>query len=146
MIQQGDVKLYQTLDSGEIDIVGGIVAMDTGMATAVYLSLFGGNRDDPGESDQKKTWWGNVEEPDIDKQYRSKTQYLLQSIPVTSFNLLRIKAAAENDIDWLKKQNGVDSIDVSVTIPGLNRIKIVVLIIVNGEYYEYAFNEQWGNS
>ena len=66
--QQGDVILYQSLNDGEIEIVDGIVTMDGGLQTAVYLSLFGGNIDDAAGFDKRLSWWGNCEEPDEAKK------------------------------------------------------------------------------
>jgi len=122
--QQGDVKLYQTDDGGDIAVEGGIVEMDGGLATMAYLCLFGGNEDDDGIRDNPLTWWGNVGESDPDKQYRSETQYLLQSIPATTANLRRIEDAAARDLAALKRSGAAASVGVSVTMPGLNRVSI----------------------
>jgi hypothetical protein len=67
--------------------------MSGGLETSAYLSLFGGNEDDAGLSDKTMQWWGNVGAEQA-KQYRSETQNLLKSLPLTSSNLLRVEAAA----------------------------------------------------
>ena len=50
-IQQGDVKLIQTNDDGDINIINGVTEMSGGLETTVYLALFGGNEDDNGIGD-----------------------------------------------------------------------------------------------
>ena len=55
----GDVILRQTQNDGDICVTGGLVAMDGGLSTAAYLSLFGGNFSDDGSQDNPSTWWGN---------------------------------------------------------------------------------------
>lgn len=123
--QQGDILLLHTLDDGEISVSGGIVQMCGGLETAVYLSLFGGNEDD-GRPANPRTWWGNLDETDPARQYRSETQYLLRSLPATSSNLLRIEDAAKKDLAWLLSSKAAASVAITASMPGINKIKIVV--------------------
>ena len=112
MAQQGDVQLFQTDDDGNISVEDGLVAMSGGLSTSAYLSLFGGNEEDSGGQDTALSWWGNIDENQTEKQYRSETQHLLQSIPATSGNLLRIQEAAIRDLDWMLSSNVASSISV----------------------------------
>jgi hypothetical protein len=48
MSQEGDVHLFQTVNDGDICVVGGLVEMSSGLDTAAYISLFGGNEQDDG--------------------------------------------------------------------------------------------------
>lgn len=121
-----DVKLYQTTDDGDISVSGGIVELSGGLETAAYLSLFGGNEDDDGRPDNPRTWWGNLDEIDPARRYRSETQHLLKSIPATSGNLRRIEDAAKKDLAWLLSSKAAVSLSVAASIPGKNKIKIVV--------------------
>ncbi|MAL49654.1 MAG: hypothetical protein CMH18_07840 [Methylophaga sp.] len=141
--QQGDVKLFQTDDGGNIIVEDGLVAMAGGLETAAYLSLFGGNEDDDGRSDNSLTWWGNLDENDPARQYRSETQHLLQALPLTTGNLRRIEDAALRDLTWLIGQNIASSVSVSATIPGLNRVKLTVDIEARGEESRFEFVENW---
>jgi phage gp46-like protein len=141
--QQGDVNLSQTADGGEILVEDGIVAMTGGLGTAAYLSLFGGNEDDDGRSDNSLTWWGNLDENDPAGQYRSEAQHLLQALPLTTGNLRRIEDAALRDLAWLTGQNIASSVSVSATIPGLNRVKLTVDIEARGEESRFEFVENW---
>lgn len=143
MSQQGDVKQFQTPDAGDITVVGGIVAMDGGLGTSVYLSLFGGNETDPGLDDLTAQWWGNYGENDASRRYRSETQHLLQSLPITSGNLRRIEDAARRDLKWMITEGVATSIGAAVTVTGLNRINIRVTIEAEGEADEFEYSANW---
>jgi phage gp46-like protein len=143
IIQQGDVKLFQTEDGGEITVVDGIVEMSGGLETAAYLSLFGGNEDDDGREDSPTTWWGNLDETDPAREYRSETQHLLQAIPATSNNLRRIEDAAKRDLAWFIDSNAASAINVEASIPGVNWVTITVDIIAIGEESTFEFTENW---
>lgn len=143
MSQQGDVLLFQTTDNGEINVENGLVEMSGGLETAAYLSMFGGNEDDDGLSENGSNWWGNLDEIDPVQQYRSETQHLLQSIPATTGNLRRIEDAANRDLAWFVEQKIASSVTVIATIPGLNKIKIVINIDALGEESSFEFVENW---
>ncbi len=142
-MQQGDVLLFQTLDDGNINVENGIVDMTGGFETAAYLSLFGGNEDDDGAAGNPFTWWGNITEIDVSKKYVSETQNLLHSIPATSGNLLRVEAAASRDLAWFLNDNIASKVSVISTIPGLNKVKLIVDIIADGIESSFEFVENW---
>ena len=135
-MQQGDVKLFQTVDDGDITVTNGLIEMSGGLETAAYLSLFGGDEDG-------SNWWGNIDELDIAAQYHSETQELLRSIPSTSGNLIRIKDAVERDLAWFTDEKIASSISVVISIPALNRVKINVTIEAQGDESEFEFVENW---
>lgn len=143
MIQQGDVKLFQTDDDGEITVENGLVEMSGGLETAAYLSMFGGNEDDDGRGDNPHKWWANLDETETAKQFRSETQNLLQGIPATTGNLLRIEDAINRDLAWFLDNNVASSVTVSVSMPAVNRIKIIIDIEANGEESSFEFVENW---
>ena len=125
--QEGDVILRQSNNDGDIIVQNGIVYMDGGLGTSAYLCLFGGNEDDPGDADTTLSWWGNIGELP-ENQYRSRTQYLLQSLPATAANLRRLEDAVNADLEVLISSGAARSIETSVTIPELNRVNIDVNI------------------
>lgn len=143
MTQQGDVKLFQTTDEGEITVEGGVVEMSGGLETSAYLSLFGGNEDDDGLQESSATYWGNLDETEPSREYRSETQHLLQALPATPNNLKRIKAAAERDLDWFLSESVASSVVVAVSMPGVNKIKLVIDIEARGEESRFEFVENW---
>ncbi len=138
-----DVLLYQTNDNGEINIEGGVVEMSGGLDSAVYLSLFGGMKHDDGAPNNPLTWWGNLSETEPAKQYRSETQYLLGTLPTTSYNLGRIEEAAGRDLQWLLDEKIANSVSISATIPALNRVTLTIVILAEGERSTFNYTENW---
>ena len=143
MTQEGDILLFQTDDGGEINITNGLIEMSGGLETSAYLSLFGGNEDDDGRDDNPLIWWGNNDETDPIRQYRSETQNLLQSLPATSGNLRRLEDAGNRDLAWFIEKKVASLISVNATIPGINRIKIAIKIVAQGEEFNFEFTENW---
>ena len=145
-MQQGDVILRQTPNDGDICVSGGLVDMDGGLCTAAYLSLFGGNFSDDGSQDNPTGWWGNVLETDPSFQMVSRTQNLLQGIPATSSNLVRIQDAATADLDWLTDVMAASSVEVTVTMPDRSHIQITANINAEGEPQRFQFLANWSDS
>lgn len=124
--QQGDVHIFQTLDDGEITVINGVTTMVPGLGNAAYLSLFGGNELDDGSDDNPNEYWGNYISHSHDQNYRSETQNLLIGLPAVSANLKPIEDAVNRDLRWMISSGVATDINVTVTMPGLNRISIVV--------------------
>lgn len=138
-----DVLLFQTDDDGEIEIEGGLMTLTPGLDTSAYLSLFGGNWKDDGSQNNRQTWWGNLDETDPSKRYRSETQYLLGTIPATSRNLRRVEDAATRDLQWLLDEAIASSLTVSASLIGLNRVKIEIIIRAEGDESQFNYTENW---
>lgn len=134
-----DVLLGQSDDGGEINIAGGLVELTDDLRTTVYLSLFGGNEDDDG-LDSSVQWWGNLDETDPAKRYRSRTEYLLQSLAPSSANLLLLEDAVRADLEWLREAGAATEVDAVATIPALNKLSLVV--IINGDT-TVTYLENW---
>lgn len=141
--QQGDVSLFQTNDDGNITVTDGVVTMSGGLETATYISLFGGNSDDDGSSGSTLGWWGNIGEIDASKRIVSETQALLETMPPIPANLLAIKDAAERDLNWFLTEKVASTLTVETSMPGLNKIQIVVKIEADGVESEFKFVENW---
>lgn len=137
--QQGDVKLFNTLNNGDITVEEGITEMSGGLETAVYLSLFGGNEDDDGLDDNRKQWWGNLSENEPSKQYRSETQHMMRSLPLTTNRVRPLEEAILRDLRWLIP-DVARTIEAEVFVIGLNKIKINV--VINGDE-TLTFVENW---
>lgn len=135
-----DVLLRQTNDGGDITIQAGLLAMSEGLETAAYLSLFGGNEDDPGGADTSQQWWGNVLDTEPERAYRSETQALLAGLPAIPANLLRVEQAAERDLKWMVDTGNAQSVTAEATIPAVGRILLgVVIITATGQRLEFFF-------
>jgi phage gp46-like protein len=128
-----DVLLFQTPDGGEVTITNGQFAQTDGLDVAAYLSLFGGNADDSGQTaDDSKQWWGNIGESDPALCYRSATQYLLLTLPLIPANLQRIEEAAQSDLAWMLDDIATD-LAVRATMPGPKRIDLDCALTIDGQ-------------
>lgn len=143
MEQQGDVRLFQTLDDGDITVEGGITEMSGGLETAAYLSLFGGNEEDDGSADSPFQFWGNLSETQPEKKYRSETQHLLRALPAVTSNLIRVEDAAKRDLQWFLDPGVATSVTVVASIPGVNKVRFLVNIDADGEEIQIEFIENW---
>lgn len=142
-----DVRIFQQPDGGEIECVAGQITMDDGLASAVFISLFGGNEDDSGDDDGKaKEFWGNKVETDANKKLRSRTQNLLRSIALTSGNLQLIEDAVALDLQWMLDTKVADFVGASASIPALNWIKLDVKIEIQGKAFATAFAKKMGTA
>lgn len=140
-----DVLLTQSLDGGEITVTGGIVTLDDSPSTAVYISLFGGNIDDSGDtSTNSEQWWGNYSESDPVLHLRSRTQAILIGLPAIPANLVRVEEAVSSDLEWMKADIA-ESIDVSASLPARNTVRIQIAIQSrDGVEQNFDFTKPWG--
>ena len=143
MSQQGDIFLFQTIDDGNITVEGGVIEMSSGLDTAAYLSLFGGNEDCSARQTCPFTWWGNTNETDTVRHYKSETQHLLKGLPAITANLRRIEDAANRDLSWFLEQKIASSVTVNASIPALNQIQINITIVAEGVESSFEFVENW---
>lgn len=136
-----DVLLRQTNDGGDIAVENGLTLMSDGLETAAYLSLFGGNLDDAGDTaSEREQWWGNVDEPDATRRYRSETQHLIESLATVPNNLRRIEQAAARDLDWMLAEGIAKSVSVSTSIPGVDQVRVAIqLELINGTIVPLVF-------
>lgn len=135
-----DVLLRQSNDGGDITIQGGLLQLSDGLETAAYLSLFGGNEDDPADTDTTQQWWGNLLDVEPERAYRSETQFLVQALPAIPVNLRRIEQAAGRDLQWMLDTALARSVTVEATIPAKDRVLIgLVIITATGQRIELSF-------
>lgn len=151
-----DVRLFHTYDGGEIDLVPDgtytEVILDTGLETAAYLSLFGGNERDDGtffddtnpDHEHQAQWWGNIGEPPA-RQMRSEFGHLVRSLPAISSNLVRLEQAGARDLAWFTEEQVAREVELTVTQLGKDRIGAEVRIVVDKEEFVFAFFAIWGN-
>ena len=134
-----DVRLYDTLDGGEIDCTAGQLVMSDGLETVVFLSLFGGNLHDSGlAADDAKQFWGNLIESDPDARYRGQLQALLNSSPLTPANLNSFQDAATSDLAWMVPSIA-QSVVVNASMPALDTIQFDATIVIDGTKYPFQF-------
>jgi len=141
-----DVRLYLDDDGGEVTFTAGQIEIADGLETAGLLSILGGNEDDSGaDCDNAKQWWGNLLETEEALKYRSRTAYLLRSIPAISGNLPVIEEAVNADLEWMLGEFA-SAIEVTASLPALRRVDIDVDVTVGANKYELSFTETWSPS
>src|SRR5690554_4904739 len=139
MDQQGDVIFFQTENGGEIQVDNGIVATDGGLATAVYLSLFGGPEDG-------SAWWGDTLARSESGRLGGNLQAATRGAALVSGNLRRFEDAATQDLAWLLRERIASSVDVTARIEQRNRLALDVEIAAYGEESRFRFVENWAAS
>jgi len=138
-----DVHFTQTADGGEIEYSNGRAVLSDGLESAVYISLFGGNEDDSGEArDDARQWWGNLGETVEARQLRSRTQYLLHTLPATPANLHQIEDAVREDLAWMTAEFAT-SVDALARITAPRRLSLQIHVIVGESRYDFAFTTDW---
>lgn len=141
----GDVLFFNTFDGGDILIKNGLIEPDRSFSTAVYISLFGGNKEDPGTVKNNLGWWGNYMSnvPENEKLV-SRFQHVITGLPLTVKNLLAAETAAALDLDWMKKEGIVDKIIVSGRASATTQADFTYLLEKNGEKIGSGeFGIQW---
>lgn len=141
--EQGNIRIFQTDDGGEVSIVNGIFAADGGLESMAYLCLFGGNEEDDGRAENPRKWWGNLTEPDQSRHYVSRTDEMLLRCDPLPANLKRVEDAALQDLGVFLSAGIASSVAVAASIPGLNSIRIVVTIEADGTEQQFEFVENW---
>lgn len=140
-----DAQLYQSDDGGEVRLEGGDLVVDDGLATSVYLSLFGGNLDDNASDATKHLqWWGNLVEGEPTRHYRSRTQNVLQALPLSTSNLVKVHDAVLSDLAWMIDTGLSSGVAARVTIPARNTVKIEARLEVDGAVIPFEFVKPWG--
>jgi len=141
---EGDVLLKNTADGGEMTFVNGQPLMTGGFETAAYLCLFGGNFEDDGLENNKKTWWANLNETVPHKKYISRFQNLARGLPLITGNLRRLEQAALADLEGFKDTGIAETIEVVAGIPRRNFLKLVIDInSPTGENSQTEFLVNW---
>jgi len=142
---EGDLLLQDTPDGGDIRIEKGLIASDQTFSTAVYLSLFGGNKEDNGRVKNRKTWWGNtLRGVNENRRLVSRFQAVIFGLPMTTRNILDAEEAARLDLDWIITGKIADEVLTNGRAVSRNRFSLTVQINANGEtVYDNAFALFW---
>ena len=142
----GDVLLVSGGDGGDIVVEDGLVKDCRNFDTAVYLSLFGGNKDDL-NGRPKETWWGNlVPGTKRNEWMHSEFGAMVTGLPLTSGNLRNASEAASRDLDWVKSEAGADSVSSSLLAENSKRVRLTVEVMqdkkkAGGGSYEFQWQE-----
>lgn len=140
---KGDVLLEDTPDGGNLVIEDGLIQDDRGFRTAVYLSLFGGNMDDPAIIESNQSWWGN-QIGDKETELRSSFQNVICSLPLTTKNLQAAEDAAKKDLQWIIDKGIGDEITVSGSIENIKEANFEIKLFKDGEnVLDTTFGVEW---
>ena len=142
----GDVLLLDTNDGADLTIVNRLVQLDTGFYSAVYLSLFGGDKDDTGEVVNNNTWWGNkLQNISENEKLVSRFQAFINSVPLISKNIRLAEEKALQDLQWMIDDGIADSIEAVITVINRKEINLKIDITKFGEVIEAGnYSLQWG--
>ncbi|WP_444818574.1 phage GP46 family protein [Treponema denticola] len=131
---EGDVLLIETPDGGDVVIEEGLIKPCKDFSTAVYLSLFGGNKADDGKVKNSRTWWGNVlEDLSEDEKMVSRFQAVVLGMPLSVKNMREAERAASLDLNWFIEKKIADEIRTSGRIKERNNFLLSVEIKKEGK-------------
>jgi phage gp46-like protein len=142
---EGDLLLMETEDGGEVQIENDLFVCDRSFNTAVYLSLFGGNKDDNGKVKNNKTWWGNTL-PGIaeHEKFVSRFQAVISGLPMTTKNIQEAEAEANLDLKWIADEGIAEKITVSGRAVSRTGFALHIDIQAGGKsIYENTFSLFW---
>lgn len=143
---EGDILLVDTLDGGDVVIENGLFVSDKQFSTAVYLSLFGGNKDDNGKGEKKDEWWGNkIAGITESEKLRSRFQNITTGLPMTVKNIKEAELAAKMDLKWLINEKIADEIVVYGQATGKNKFNLTVEILKDKlKIFKDEYSLLWG--
>jgi len=145
---EGDLLLYETLDGGDVLIENGLFISDKQFSTAVYLSLFGGNKTDSGKVKNSDEFWGNfLNDITESEKLRSRFQYITTGLPMSVKNIKEAENAALMDLQWFINENIADEITAYGQAVGKNRFKIIIKILKDkNTIFENEYFLLWGDN
>lgn len=141
-----DVHLFNEADGGNVQFINGKIVTSDGLASAAYISMFGGNELDSGsEADDAKQWWGNFTEEVEERKQRSETQHLMFEQPAIPANLRLLEEAAQRDCAWMLNDFATE-VSALARLIAVNRVTLELSVLVGDSRYEFAFEESWGKT
>lgn len=131
---EGDVFLVETPDGGDVVVEDGLIKPCKDFSTAVYLSLFGGNKADDGKVKNSRTWWGNVlEDLSEDEKMVSRFQAIVLGMPLSVKSMREAERAASLDLNWFIEKKIADEIKTSGRIKERNNFLLSIEIKKEGK-------------
>lgn len=141
---EGDVLFTDSPDGGQIAIEDGLVKCDRSFSTAVYLSLFGGNKEDDGKVENTKGWWGNYTEGALPEERLTSRFQTFATKPLSSANIRLAERAAVADLSWLKDDGIADEVDASGIIDAVHHAVFTITVKKGGEtVLKTKYGIQW---
>lgn len=132
---EGDVLIVESQDGGDLVLANGLIFADEQFSTAVYVSLFGGNKEDAGKVKNKDEWWGNfLSDVSESEKLRSRFQYVISGLPMSIKNIREAELAAEMDLKWFIDEKIADIINIKGRATGKNNFNLIIEIFEGRKY------------
>jgi len=128
---EGDLLLTLTEDGGELAIEDGLFMPDKSFATAVLISLFGGNIEDSGKVENRSGWWGNYT-GSTENKIQSRFQAITNGNPLTVATAKEAVNAAKLDLAWVIENGIADEISIKGVIADVKRFELEVILTKDG--------------
>lgn len=163
--QYFDLAIIETLNGGDLQLVGNDLAVVYGVENMPYLSMFGGNIDESTvnqnanqpTSEQNFDWWGNnlLMKNNSSTQFISQTEKTLNNTQLNSAGRVTIENAIASDLQFLATSA---KIKVTAVIVATDKININIeiqqsqnngVIIINfkkaasGDWFLLDFNNDF---
>lgn len=121
-----DLKVIESFDGGDLVLKGNDLEVVSGFGNMPYLAMFGGNDESTPtqrvEGEQNFDFWGNTFIP-VAAQYNSLTEKTLRTVSLNSSGRLQIEQAVKRDLKFME---AFAKLDISVTILGVDKVKISI--------------------
>ena len=122
--------LYEDGNGGQMVLRNNEIIHTRSIATLAYLKMFAGNvsektRKENNTGELRSDWWANDPVDNSEKWINSETEKVLRGIVISSSSRFDIEQAVKNDV---KDLEGLGSVDVSVTFPSPNYVRIIITI------------------
>jgi phage gp46-like protein len=142
---EGDLALTDSPDGGEIGVIDELFVCDRSFNTAVYLSLFGGNRNDAGKVKSPNEWWGNRLSGTAEaEKMTSRFQAVVAGNPMTTKNIALCEGAALLDLEWLKTEGAADEIIAEGRAGAGNKFYLTIEIkAAEGNIWKNTYGMFW---
>lgn len=145
-----DITIYETGSGGDIAVINNDIALSEALDNQAYLALFGGNveADTLGNelpSQVRYDWWGNsaLLANAVPMQFNSQTERALANNTLNSQGRVNIQRAAEADLAYLAT---IATVTVTVSVPGVNKVQILVNLQQPGNQQNVQLQVIWDNA
>ena len=127
-----DIALHVNKDNqADITVSNGLVAADTGIATAINISLFGANIDNT-------AWWGNELDDNVSNNLTNEFLQL-QGKTLISANLPVFQESIKKNLAWITADSIASGYTVECSITDINTLQInIVIEDLDFKYTTYA--------
>jgi len=141
-----DIGLYETLNGGDMSVQNNDIWQTMTLWNQIYIGLFGGNRaestsDKSGINEQRFDFWGNqFLDANPDEYLNSETEKTLDLVALNSAGRIKIEQSVKNDLKFLNK---LGTVDVAVSIAGIDKVLIEIGLTEPKEVSEKRFRILW---